>query len=285
MRPRTNDLDPEEKDFLSRVQLPACPDVALMEAAHEGVLPESKVQQLSAHLRDCAVCRTFFEDLDAIEYGTLSSAEAANIRRRIEHDAPRAFASAQPSWIRKRWWVPALAFAACLAIAFVVTRPTKTDVQVSGPQVAQAKPLPEIAVEKLPIRVDPTTLLATRGGQGDQPSGPELAKALAKYQADDYAAAVQQLKALAGRYPKDGVIRLYLGVSELLINQNADAAKDLSAAAGTLEGARAIDSQWYLAAAELRLKDGGAALPLVEQICAGKSTYKEQACTLESQLK
>jgi len=284
MRHRMNDFDLDEKDFVSRVKLPTCPEAGLLHAAHEGVLADAESKQVQEHLTACEVCRTLFEDLDAIEYGELSAAESASIRVRIARRAPHAFEQGLASWTRK-WWVPALALAACAVIAFILMKPHPIDAPSSSQQIAQAKPLPEITVEKLPIRVDPTALLATRGGSGKQPSGPELAKALAKYQSDDYKTAVQQLKALAAKYPRHGTVRLYLGVSELLLNQNADASSNLIAAVNELEGARQSDARWYLAAANLRLKNPEAAQPLLQELCEGKSTYKEQSCTLESQLK
>ncbi|ABF39298.1 hypothetical protein Acid345_0293 [Candidatus Koribacter versatilis Ellin345] len=279
MRQRMNDFDSDEKDFVSRVTLPACPEVGMLHAAHEGVLADAETKQIQEHLSSCEVCRTLFDDLDAIEYGELSPAESASIRVRIARNAPRAFEPA------RKWWVPALAVAAAAAIAFVLIRVPKPETPAQGPLIVYVKPPQEIKVEKLPIRVDPTSLLATRGGNGSQPSGPELAKALAKYQGDDYASAVQQLKALAQKYPKDGTVRLYLGISELLLNQNKEASADLSAAANELEGGRQSDAQWYLAAASLRLKDHEAAQPLLQQLCEGKSTYTERACKLESELK
>ncbi len=284
MRQRMNDFDPDEKDFLSRVKLPACPEVGLLQAAHEGVLAEAESKRIQEHVSACDVCRTLFEDFDAIDYDQLTPSESASIRVRIARGAPRAFESGPVAWTRK-WWIPALALAACAVIGFLLLKPHPVQAPASSQQMAEARPLPEITVEKLPLRVDPTSLLATRGGAGTQPSGPELAKALAKYQGNDYAAAIQQLKALADKFPKDGTVQLYLGVSELLKNQNAEAATSLSAAASELEGARQSDAQWYLAAANLRLKNTEAAQPLLQQLCEGKSTYKEQACTLESELK
>ncbi len=185
----------------------------------------------------------------------------------------------------RAWISTALALAACAAIATLVMVP-KSEPPASPTQVAQAKPIPEVPIEKLPIRVDASSLLATRGaGSASQPSGPELVRGLSKYQNDDYSGAATQLKGLAQKYPDDGTIRLYLGVSELFLKQDHEAADDLTVATKHLEGGRLSDSRWYLAVANLRLGQRDAAVALFHELCAGKNAYLEQACKLESQLK
>jgi hypothetical protein len=285
MRPPKNDFDPQEQEFLALVQLPNCPEVGLLYSAREGILPDDKARVVTEHLAQCEVCRTLFADMESIEFGTPTAAESMNIRERITRGAPGAFESAKatPTWIRKRWWVPAVAMAACAVLAVVLLRRKS---EAPPPQIAQAKPILEVQLEKLPIHVDPGTLLATRGpGKSSQPSPKELVKALSRYQKDDYAAAAQELKTLTAKYSRDGTIRLYLGVSELFLDQNQDAAAELMAAKALNEGGRLVDSKWYLAVAELRLKQPDKALPLLHELCEGKSTYSQRACAVESSLR
>jgi len=286
MRPPKNDFDPQEQDFLTRVELPSCPEVGLLYSAREGILPNEQARVVTEHLAQCEVCRTLFADMESIEFGTPTAAESLNIRERITRSAPGAFepTKPEPTWIRKRWWIPTLAMAACAVLAVVLLR-QKSDTP-AAPQIAQAKPIPEIQIEKLPIHVDPNTLLATRGpGDASQPSPKELVKALSRYQKDDYAAAAQQLKTLATKYSQDGTLRLYLGVSELFLDQNEDAATELLTAKTLNDDGRLADTNWYLAVAELRLKQPDKALPLLHELCEGKSTYSQRACAVESSLK
>ena len=288
MRSRKNDFDDQELEFVSQVQLPDCPQLSELHAAREGVLPEDRAGVIRTHVEQCAICHTLFEDLESMEFGTPTAAESANIRERITRSAPKAFAprKSSPAGIRNRWWVPALAMAACAVVAVVLFNSPKKGAPAAGPEIAQVKPIPEVALEKLAIRVNPTALLATRGaGNASQPTGRELVKALGRYQKDDYAGAVQQLRALAKKYPQDGVVSLYLGVSELFLDQNQDAAQILANARVLNEGARRADSEWYLAVAGLRLRKPETALPLLHELCEGKTSYSERACAIESQLK
>jgi hypothetical protein len=286
MRPPKNDFDPQEQEFLALVELPQCPDVGLLYSAREGVLPDEQARLVTEHLAQCEVCRTLFADMESIEFGTPTPVESMNIRERISRSAPGAFEPTKPekTWIRKRWWVPALAMAACAVLAVVLLR-QKSDAP-PAPQIALSKPLPEVQLDKLPIHVDSSTLLATRGaGNASQPSPKELVKALSKYQKDDYAAAAQQLKTLAAKYSQDGTVRLYLGVSELFLDQNEDAATELMTAKTLNDDGRLADTKWYLAIAELRLKQPNQALPILHELCEGKSTYSQRACAVESSLK
>jgi len=288
MRSRKNDYDQEEQELLSRVQLPDCPDMCLLSSAHEGVLPEEQAGVIGAHLEKCEICRTLFQDLESIELGVPTTIESERIRARITRQAPRAFqpANSPSAWIRKRWWVPAMAVATAALIAVVLLKLPKGEPQASTAQIAQAKPLPEVPLEKLAIHVDPSALLATRGpGNAAQPSGSELVKALTLYKKDDYTRAAEQLKALAKKYPKDGTVHLYLGVSELFLNDINAAANDLAAAKNLNDGARLADSKWYLAIAGLRLKQPEVARAEMHELCEGKNTYTEHACEIESQLK
>jgi tetratricopeptide (TPR) repeat protein len=284
--PSKNDFDMDEKEFAARVQLPSCPDPALLYSAREGVLPDDQAERIRSHMSQCDVCTHLFEDLDSIAFGTPTPVEAAHIRDRIQRQAPRAFERAQPTegWIRRRWWVPTLALAACGAVAVFVLKPTDTERPAA--QVADSRPLPEVPLEKLAIHVSPSALLATRGASdGTQPSPSELARSLQKYQSDDYAGAAEQLKPLAEKYPQDGTVRLYLGVSELFLKDHDEAAGDLAAATNVNDGARLADSEWYLGIAQLRRKKRDSAFVLFHDLCQGKSGYSQRACEIESQLK
>ncbi|HEY3927657.1 MAG TPA: tetratricopeptide repeat protein [Candidatus Koribacter sp.] len=288
MRSQKNDFDTEEKDFLGDVKLPACPEIGLLYSAREGILPEDQATSLNAHLATCEVCRLLGQDLDAIEFGNPTASDAANIRERITQSAPRAFQRAErrPGWLRRRWWVPTFALAACAILAVVLLRSTEPQTASSALQVATAKPIPDIPVDKLPIHVDPAALLATRGAAtAGEPSGAEMVKALSRYQKSDYAAAVDQFKTLTQKYPNDATVPLYLGVSELFLGQTDPAAADLTRAKALNQGDRQADASWYLGVAELRLKNVTAAMPLFHDLCQGKSTYADRACTIESQLK
>jgi hypothetical protein len=268
------------------VHLSTCPDLALLYSAHEGVLPGDQGGEIREHIAQCEICTRLFEDLESIDFGTPTAIEVAHIRERIQREAPRAFERPQPSpsWIRKRWWVPALAMAACAVAAVFVLRPTEAPQPAA--QLAEARPLPQVPLEKLAIHVDPMSLLATRGASSaTQPSVAELAKGLQKYQHDDYAGAAEQLKALAEEYPQDGTVRLYLGISELFLKQNGEAAGDLAAATNANDGARLADSEWFLGIAQLRSQKRDSALALFHDLCKGKSGYSQHACEIESQLK
>ena len=127
MQSRKNDFDAEEREFVANVQLPACPEVGLLYSAREGILPEPQAAPLHAHLATCELCRLLVEDLEAIEFGAPTASDAANIRERITRGASRAFqpAERQPSWLRRRWWIPTFAVAAAAVLAVVLLRSTE----------------------------------------------------------------------------------------------------------------------------------------------------------------
>jgi hypothetical protein len=293
-----NDFDAEEREFASRVRLPRCPDFALLYSAHEGVLPEEQAEQIRSHMSECEVCTRLFEDCESIDFGTPTALEAAHIRDRIQQKAPRAFHASQPEShrLRRKWWLAALAVAAAVVAIFFVVRPPTPE---RATQVAQAPAhpttqstgttlpnVPEVPLEKLAIHLDPAALLVTRGARNPaQPSGSEIAKALRPYQLDDYVRSAQLLKLLSQKYPQDGTVQLYLGISELFLHHDAQAADDLTMAAAYTHGSRLADSQWYLAIAELRVKNPDSAEPLFHDLCHGKSGYSQRACEIESQLK
>ncbi len=285
---RKNDFDAEERDFVTRVKLPACPEVGLLFSAREGILAADQAHEVEAHLAGCEVCRTLLGDLETIDFGNPTAIDAANTRDRIRRSASGAFAPAklkrEPGF--RRWLVPALALAACAVLALILVRSFKSEPAPapSATQVAQARPLPDVPLEKLAIHVDASALLATRGSSTTGP-GTELAKALAPYQKGDYAEAAQRLGNLAQKYPQDPTVALYLGVTDLLLDRNQEGARNLENAVKLNEGARLADSQWYLGIADLRVKDALAATTVFHALCEGNSSYRERACTIESELK
>lgn len=286
MLSRRSDFDPQEQEFVDRVQLPKCPNLSLLNAAREGVLASDEATLVGAHLASCGVCRTLFEDLEAIDFGAPTAADSRNTRERIANHAPRAFRVDHPKsgWFGQRWWIPAFAVAGCALLVFLVLRGTKTSAPAPA-QISQAKRLPLVALEKLPIHIDASALLATRGASdGTEAPGPDLAKALLHYENDDYTGAAQRLQVLAQKYPKDGNVRLYLGISDLYLQQDNDAAVQLTSAAAILQDARWADAEWYLGIAVLRLNHPELAAPVFRRLCDGKNTYSNRACGVESQI-
>ena len=159
-------------------------------------------------------------------------------------------------------WPIAVATASCilLMVTFGVlrnrpqpvvgTRPVPHTARLSAPTSAVAS-----LIEKPPILLPPEAVLVWRSGEnGDQAKWRDLQEALAPYQTGDYATAAQRLRRVASRRPGLAEAWFYLGVCELMVNDDVRAAADLETARKLSEPRLQDYPSWYLALAYQRLK-------------------------------
>ena len=117
-----SDFDPDERQFLADVGLPAsdeapwraCPSLTLLLAADEAALPPDEQQVVAGHLAGCAFCRSLVQDVKEAGLGGPTAEERDRILERV-----RSQSSAQqrrtPAAGRFRA-LPALALAASIVL-------------------------------------------------------------------------------------------------------------------------------------------------------------------------
>jgi hypothetical protein len=229
-------------------------------------------------------------DLEHLPQPGITAAERARIRQKLPLIAPTARAG---GW---RWYTVAGAAAALVIAGVLLTinqtehpRQAHIDVPtVSEPaQTQTASPLPpspsaEPKVAKLEPPVDLSPALVLRGeANASEPTAQQLAPAFDAYSRNDYPLAAQRFSQLAKQFPRSGTPFLYLGVTQLLTNNNADALFNLTRAEQFVSPAQKEAASWYRAIAAQRT-DAPNASELLHTICGRNgSRYAQQACQLE----
>ena len=191
-----------------------------------------------------------------------------------------------PASSRKRLWYAASAAAAAVLLvgiffalrpAPVVPAPAIRPVQAPPQQAEGPKPEQRIEVAKL----DPPVELAPEQVSGDHPSSGQLAPAFEAYGEDHYALAAERFRLLAKRFPRADVPLLYLGVSQLMMQDNKAALTSLARADQFATKTRKDAASWYHAVAAVQAH-GPDATALLHDLCRrNKSHYALQACDLE----
>ncbi|MEO6982954.1 MAG: hypothetical protein ABI072_07540 [Edaphobacter sp.] len=266
---------------------PPCPPLELLLAHRGDVLPPEAAPEVSRHLEHCGLCRTLLADLDQLPQPGLTQHE----RDRIYSKLPIP----HPAFYGKRWWFAGIAVAAAVLLVgvFFALRPISVqpaqNAQTTQPNLPKAtpprqeKPLVEVAKLAPPIELAPELVL--RGGApSDQPDASQLAPAFEAYGSNDYPTAAGRFRLLAKRYPRADVPLLYLGVTQLLMQDNQSALTSLTRADSLATNARKDAASWYHAVAALQTHSPEAAT-LLHDLCRRKqSQYAKQACALEEKL-
>lgn len=287
------DQHPHDPDTLPPGVLasPACPPLAMLRAWREEVLPEDLARDVSAHIESCTLCRTLLADLHHLPQPGITSAE----RDRIRHKLP--LVASPPRNAGWRWYAVASAAAALvIASVLLVVHQTKhpTAAHVTGPfpppaAQAQAATQPDkptasadVQVAKLDPPLDASPALVLRGEPtSSEPTTQQLAPAFDAYTRSDYPLATERFSQLAKQFPRSGTPFLYLGVTQLLTNDNANALFNLTRAEQFVTPAQKDAASWYRAIAALRTGAANAT-QLLHSLCGrDASTYSQQACRLE----
>jgi hypothetical protein len=268
----------------------ACPPLSLLRAWKEEVLPDDLARDVASHAEACALCRTLLADLEQIPQPGITSAARDRIRRKLPVIAPPARAT---GW---RWYAVASA-AAALVIAGVllVVRETRHRDVVHVTPLGVSTPAPEhpatvqqptsptnLQVAKLEPPVDLSPALVLRGdSSASEPTAQQLAPAFDAYTRSDYPLATQRFSQLAKQFPRSGTPFLYLGVTQLLTNDNANALFNLTRAEQFVSPAQKDTASWYRAIAALRTSAPNAR-ELLHTVCSRNgSVYAQQACQIE----
>jgi tetratricopeptide (TPR) repeat protein len=279
-----------------RAKSPLCPSPDLLQAAQAGVLPPDLAKDVSEHLERCGLCKSLQADLEVLDNeeldnGQFDVAAQDRIWSRVQagmapQKAPAVVAARSPWWKLGLRPLPVAAMAAAAVLVLVLGVRWFGDRQQPAPSVAQnqrpALPLPPsvFRLEKAPVVLPASTAILWRGQEDPfARQSKDLQQALVPYAADNYAEAARRLDLLRKKYPRMAEAPFYLGVSQLFLNQNDDAAKSLKDAVNLADRSLADEATWYLALALDRTGRTDLARPLLEQLCRAGRKNSNRACT------
>ena len=269
---------------------PTCPPLSLLRAWKEEVLPDDLARDVASHADACALCRTLLADLEYLSQPGITSAERDRIRRKLPLVAPPV---RTVGW---RWYAVASAAAALIiAGVLLVVRETRHRdvVHVTPPGVTSPAPeqtatvqqptsRTDLQVAKLEPPIDLSPALVLRGeSSASVPTAQQLAPAFDAYTRNDYPLATQRFSQLAKQFPRSGTPFLYLGVTQLLTNDNVNALFNLTRAEQFVSPDQKDTASWYRAIAALRTSAPNAR-QLLHTVCSRNgSPYAQQACQIE----
>ncbi len=270
-----------------------CPPLSLLRASIEDVLPSEIAADVSGHIDTCTVCQMLLTDLEAVPPASLTSVE----RARIRHQIPIAPPAHRSGW---HWHATSAAAIALVvvAIAFLLRQPgsnsssrpvTQSHPASSSTESAAQSAASPIQIARLAPPLDLSPALVLRGEASTaQPNAQQLAPAFAAYTQGDYALAAERFKILTDQFPRSETPFLYLGITQLLQNNEKSALPTLARAdflARQNHGAQRDDAAWYHALAAVAAQSADAS-DLLDSICERKqSPYSHQACELRESRK
>ena len=276
---------------------PTCPPLALLRAWRQQVLPADLANDVASHVESCALCPTLLNDLEQVVQSAITFAERSRIRRKLPLVALPARVA---GW---RWYAVASAVVALVASGAMLAvretqhpeeaahirpplffaQPAQAHVSETPARTSAAPPVDGSQIAKL----DPPAHLASSPTPRDgasaapEPTPQQLAPAFDAYVRSDYSLATERFSQLAKQFPRAGIPFLYLGVTQLLINDNARALFNLTRAEQFVSPDQKDIASWYRAIAALRTGAANAN-QLLHSVCERKeSPYAQQACQFE----
>jgi tetratricopeptide (TPR) repeat protein len=298
MNERKDDIGPDERELLEgfgtslevlKARHTDCPKPELLLASQEGVLDEVTAGNIATHLRKCTFCQILLRDLADSELDAARPEEEQRVGKQVlsatasSAEAERAGDGILSVLFRRA--VPVAALAAIVAAAVVWIRLHQPTGPVPTPSTVAVQPDKPVAPsmlqwEKLPIKLQASSVLVLRGKPrtAQEKYAAELTAALAYYRDDKYAEAAGQLAKVSKMYPRGVEAQLYLGISQLYLQQNSEAIPALEAAQQLGPEQFREDATWYLAVAHQRAGDTQASLTELRKLCGSKSNYASRAC-------
>jgi tetratricopeptide (TPR) repeat protein len=173
--------------------------------------------------------------------------------------------------MRRRYWVVTVLVVVLLVGVWMVTRSGSGHGGVGN-------------LEPAPVPIGPTDITVQKLAPPADTSAAGLADAFAAYNTGDYAKAIAVFRQAEKRNPESVVPALYMGVSQLLVNDNAAAFASLQDASQFEEDQYQNDADWYLAIAAFRTHSSEAQ-PLFHHICVKRgAAHAAEACAVEKRL-
>jgi hypothetical protein len=303
MNDRKNDIGSDEQELLEefgtslealRTRHADCPKPEILLASKTGVLDEDTSRNIATHLRKCNFCQILLRDLTDGELDDARPEEQRRVHERVLKAAKSAWKAEAPGrrllviWFKRAVPVAALAAVVMVVIWVRLYRPRAPASTPANVAVQPAQP-PASSVlqwEKLPIKLQASSVLILRGKPrtAQEKYAAELTAGLAYYRDDNFAEAVEQLSKVTKGFPRGVEGQLYLGISELKLEHNADAIVPLQAAKQLGPQQFRDDASWYLALALWRGGAMRAAATELQRLCRGKNDYSSRACPAEKGL-
>jgi hypothetical protein len=304
MNERKNDIGPDERELLEQfgttfeavhARHVDCPKAELLLASQIGVLDKDAANNIAAHLGKCNFCRILLRDLMDAELDSARPEEGQRVRERVlsattrPAKVERAGGGLFSVWFRRAVPVAALVGIVLAAVVWVRFHQPVAPASIPTPVAVQpAKPaVPSVLQwEKLPIKLQASSILVLRGEPrtAQEKYAAELTTALSFYRDDRFAEAAEKLAKVAQAFPGGVEAQLYLGISQLSLQQNAQAIPPLARAQQLGPETYRQDATWYLAVAHQRVGDTQASLTELRKLCGGKSNYAGRACDGMKQL-
>ncbi len=275
------ELEAQLDRFVARHR--ADPVSAVLRAANDDLLPPQVQTPVAAGISASPWQQAVVRGAaDASEDATIEPDEADRLLARIHrdaaaHDVARRLASRR----RMVMGVAGLAAAAVFFVTTVAVRRAMWPVLPVEPSTVEtvqtAPPTYRIPLEPAPVKLTARALVLRNDAQ-QLPFVDDASPAFDAYRDNNYGTAAEEFERLAARYPSSVEVPFYLGVSRLM-------AGDVAGAATALRQARAIgdvtftdDVAWYLAIANERTGDAGAARTALSILCQGTSPWAARAC-------
>jgi TolA-binding protein len=264
------------------------PPLAVLRAADVDALPSPLQQKMSAALESGRWRQQIVAGAnDAAEESRLGDADAAALLARIHREGGAVPSRASSTDTRRlmRFAGPIVAMAAVVLVAVLVRPPASPPAAPPGPAsvAAPASPTFVIPVEPAAVKLTAGALIRRSAGQHGVFTD-DAAPAFAAYRAGRYAEAAEAFASLSASYPASPEAAFYLGVSRLLTGDAPGATSALAAARRLNDPTFRDDVAWYLAAAEERGGDVGAARHELAALCQGQSAFAAPACDAAAKL-
>ncbi|HEY6376444.1 MAG TPA: hypothetical protein VIX90_13060 [Edaphobacter sp.] len=249
------------------------------------MLPATLASDVNHHIEKCPLCQMLLTDLQHIPQPAITTNERDRILRKLPHASP-----AIPAGWR---WYAASAAAVILAVAgaFLFLREPQTNQPTQATTQPAETPVPQtsatgLQIAKLAVPIGLAPGLALRGeASTQQPTAAQLSPAFEAYAKDDYPLAAQRFTELADQFPRAELPFLYLGVTQLLQQEDTRALTTLTRADSLAQQNHSDQkdaASWYHALSAVAAKSPDAP-HLLRVVCAHpQSPYSQQACKLST---
>lgn len=288
----TPDFDADELELNALRGQPAqtCPPLNLLLAHQEGALPPALAQRIQQHLDQCPLCPALLVDLATLPEAPFTPGQEQRIAARLPSTDPGTATVNSSEPARPRGHLRAFAAIAAGVLVCILAgtqiyrhRQPASTANNTPPTIPSAPPtIAEVEIPLAPLTPPGNDAVAplTRGAHNAGPSIDELLPAFHPYNAADYASAAKQFTALKKDYPHSEIVLLYLGVSQLFLHQDADAAATLTLARHAATPTSADAAEWYSAIAAQRLHSADAKT-LLDSLCKKSgSKYSAESCRI-----
>ena len=263
-----------------------------------GQLPEPEMNAFEEHYFGCDEC-----------FGAVQLGQAINFGAAKSVQPPKVIQMPARTQDRPRWIYPLAAAAALVVVTLIgwrafVGQPSKPEIAQTPPPSVQGPVLPASPTTPAPepqllasngdlSAVNPLTYRPSVMRGGNEDSADRFQHAMQAYLKHDYRQTVAGLASIPVAVPGSGLpqdhvtdagVQLYLGISQLMLNQDGDAVRSLRRAANYGDTPYLENAGFYLAKGLIRQKQYAAAVDQLERTVQLKGDRQAEAQQLLEQL-